>query len=136
MRPTETTYRLLQPSDIEACKKIWAHNEKLFGKPNKLGWPTIVAERGGKILGFLSTNPGKALIAGPMIVNGGSSPFVVMRLVEAYEHILMVAGVKTYLFHIDDKNESWLKLVHKANLGDRVKEYRKDDTGRWFQRSF
>src|SRR5262245_8225094 len=99
MIPLQTIYRLSTPQDVAACKKIWSNHENLFGKPKKLGWPTIVAERNGKIIGFISTAPyTKYLVCAPLILNGGSGIFTTMRLIEAYEFILRKAGVHGFYF--------------------------------------
>lgn len=137
MTPKETLYRLCQLSDVRVVEKIWRDQKKQFGRPKKLGWPTVVAERNGKILGFLATqadNP-QEIIAAPLIVNGGSSPFTAMRLVQAYENVLKFAGVTAYYFHVEKKNEKWLKIVRELNQMGIAEERNKDRTGFWFRRN-
>jgi hypothetical protein len=132
MGPKETIYRLSQPQDIRACKKIWAEKEKDFGKPKKLGWPTIVAERNGKILGFLTTGVHtKFIVAGPLILNGGSSGFTTLRLVEAYEVVLRMAKVDGFFFSIDKTQEKWANIAREIIP---TAEKKSDKTHFWFYR--
>ena len=131
MKPVSTIYRLTTPRDVHVCKEIWAANAKLFGEPRNLSWPTVVAERNGKILGFMSTNAAKKfLLAGPLIIGKDCHAITVIRLVEAYEVVLKMAKVTSYWFHVEQKNKNWIKLIHK--LG--VKEKEKSETGLWFER--
>ena len=131
MKPRETNYRLMVQSDRPMLKKIWADNKKLFGEPKKLGWPTVVAERQSRILGFITTDTtAKLIVAGPLIVNGGSSSFTVLRLIQAYENVLKYAGMDGYFFHIEKKNKHWLKMVRTVG----VPEVDKTSKGFWFKR--
>lgn len=131
MKPKETLYRLSKPGDSKTLKKIWAEHEAMFGKPKKLGWPTVVAERAGILLGFLSTDTSKKmLVAGPLILNGGSSTFTVLRLVEAYENVLRYTGTTNYYFHVDKTNERGLKMTRQLGMN----EIDTSPTGFWFKR--
>lgn len=79
----------------------------------KLDFPTVVAKRGGKIVGFLSTLPRKdAIVAGPLVVNLLVAGPTVMRLAEAYEHILLMAKVTEYLFFVADSR--WVGIIRRA----------------------
>ena len=132
MQPRNTLYRLMEPTDEPILQRMWTDHKKVFGLPKKFGFPTIVAERDGTILGFLSSDPSaKILTAGPLIVTAGVSGIVVMRLIEAYENLIrpMMDG---YLFHVDNKNMYWMKMVQQFPL----KQYEKSRTGRWFMREF
>lgn len=131
MRPANTIYRLSEPRDIPMCKKIWEESSDQFGGVKKLSWPTIIAERNGRLLGFVSTQPTKKmLVVGPLITRKPCHSIVILRLVEAYEYILRKAGVSSYWFHVEKKNKQWLKLIYKLGL----KENDETDTGYWFER--
>lgn len=132
MTPLYTLYRLSELSDMLILKKIWRDNEHLFGKPKQLGWPTVIAERNGKILGFISTWPkAKLITAGPLILAANSHPIVAVRLIEAYENILRVSGVTTYFFHIESENKDWMDFAER--LG--VMPFEETRSGQWYQRS-
>ena len=132
MTPKHTLYRLSEPGDAASLRALWMHNQELFGKPLKLGWPTIVAERNNVIIGFLSTYLDHEIItAGPLILRKGAAPFTTLRLIEAYENILRIAGVKTYFFFFEDQNDRWMKFA--AKLG--VEPYSVDHNGKWFRRN-
>lgn len=132
MRPFSTLYRLSEPGDVHTCKQIWRENKDLFGAPQKLGWPTVVAQRDGRLLGFLSTDPTKkVIVAGPLIVGKNCSAIIVIRLVEAYENIIR-PWVNGYYFHVEKKNSHWLKMIRKLDF----RETGKSRSGFWFYREF
>lgn len=99
----------------------------------KLSFPTVMALRDGKLVGFLSTRASKkAVMAGPLVMNGLlSKGIVAMRLAEAYEQILSEAGVTDYLFSID-KGNKWAKIVQRAM---EITPYGESDKAYWFKRS-
>jgi hypothetical protein len=110
MIPRDTTYRLAHaPRDYARCHTLMREE----GPPVKLGWPTVLAERDGKVIGFVSTQPRRdALVAGPLVLNGTPRPgIVVMRLAEAYDLVMRKAGVTSYLFHVDTDNAKWLEIL-------------------------
>lgn len=115
MYPSKTVYRLADnPADYRACHDILrAHNRPLDWK---LHWPTVVAIRDNKVIGFLSTCKSTwAVMAGPL---ESPSPFVTLRLVEAYEVVLNTIGVSRYCFFIekDIAHTHWVKQVRTLGL--------------------
>lgn len=99
MFPRSTKYRLAtSPADYKACRALFADNHGA-DPTNSLSFPTVMAERDGALVGFLSTwSSKKALIAGPLEVKGGKNIFLFIRLIEAYENVMRIAGVKRFLF--------------------------------------
>lgn len=99
-----------------------------FELTDRLSMPTVMAERDGKIVGFLSThdNP-NSVIAGPFV---SKSKVVAVRLAQIYEAILKALGVKVYWFHVEHTNKDYLETVKKG--GYEVVE--EDDAGVWFRR--
>lgn len=94
-------YRLAVPGG--EYNKLYALMKREGGKRVALGWPTVVAEENGEVVGFVGTYPREdALVAGPLVIKGSKRPWVFLRLAEAYEVILRTAGVKLY-FHTIDK---------------------------------
>jgi hypothetical protein len=121
----------MQPNDIRQCKKLWRAQSDLSGKVEKLGFPTIVAEREGKIIGFLSTYPNKkGIFPGPLVLNGSKSIFTVMRLIEAYENVLRYAGVEFYMVNVDKRNNRIVNLLTQLPL-EKTRESKND---LWFKR--
>lgn len=105
MHPSKTLYRLAEEADYETCYKILKKNKRPAHW--QLNFPTVVAVRRGRVIGFLSTVKSDwALMAGPL-----ESPnvFVSMRLAEAYENALRFMGVSRYCFFIrkDHPNPKW-----------------------------
>lgn len=85
----------------------------------QLGKPMVLARREGKVVGIVATQPdNKDIIAGPMAVNveEGANTYVLMRMVEAYENVLMLARVSGYYFAIALNEESWLNIIRKTGL--------------------
>ena len=117
-----TLYRLATtPADYRKCHKII--------KPLawKLSYPTVMAERDGDLLGFLSTlrHP-KRVVAGPIHAPNG---IVMLRLAEAYENFLWTAGVRVYLVPAQDPRH--------AGMLDRLGYERTAETGgvAWFRKT-
>lgn len=124
MQPRDTLYRIASAgSDYRACHAI----NKALGKPGKpLHFPTVVAERDGKILGYLSTHREVTwcLMAGPLEVLT-PSPFMSMRLIEAYESVLKAVGITRYCFAIDKGQQGWIEQV-KISGANIIAEDEKD----------
>lgn len=117
MHSERTIYRLADnPNDYRACHDILrAHNRPADWK---LKWPTVVAVRDNEIIGFLSTNKSHwAVMAGPLELKI-PSPFVVLRLIEAYEVALLYMGVSRYCFYIakDAEHAHWLAQARRLGL--------------------
>lgn len=118
MKPDGTLYRLAnRPNDFKRCHLIWKKYPERFGEPYKLGWPTVLAEREGKLIGFLSTNTSQGVImAGPLIVHGvnGLLGPTLIRLIEAYEVVLRAAKVDSYVFHIGEDEKEWRSMIERS----------------------
>lgn len=117
-----TIYSIASKEDIEQILSSF----NLIHKP---GWPTIIAKKGDRIEGFLSTQENKNIvIAGPF---EAESPQIALRLISAYEAILRGIGLSTYWFHVERNNEKWLDMVRRSQTAVLIEE---DDNGYWFQR--
>lgn len=128
MFPAETSYQLLQSDDKKTAQACFRLARKLKIDCENLDFPTVIARRKGKLIGFLSTIPTKkAIIAGPMVVNLPHPGPVIIRLVEAYERILSMAGVTSYLFWVTDLD--WSGIISRA-FG--LQPYHQDAEGRWW----
>lgn len=115
MTPTSTLYRLKEPKDVQAIRRMW---EKSRLPKHATVFPEIVAERDGKVIGFLGTlKVDNAVVAGPLLLNGKKQKaFTFLRLVEAYDRVLFMAGVKSYLFAIPEKMTEYQRLAEKIGL--------------------
>lgn len=121
-----TVYRLAHsPKDYAAC-------HALLTERATLSWPTIVAERDGSIIGFLATQPRTdAIVAGPLAVRPSpGAAWTLMRLIDAYEAVLRLAGVTSYRFFVERANARWTRLVAKLGL----EPLSQDDTHAWYER--
>lgn len=118
MYPRNTIYRLARtPRDYRACRKLFEENHGAEPLHN-LSYPTVVAVRDGEIIGFLSTDTRKKVImAGPLEVKGGKNMITFIRLIEAYEVVLRVSGVTSFMFYLRADRED--SFNHK-----RVEEYK------------
>ena len=114
MHPTQTIFRLARAGG--EFNKLYAmakrHGEKL--PAGTLNFPTVVAERDGKVVGFLATAPVKKEVwAGPLILDQPPNAWLALRLGEAYEVVLKYAGIKEY-FHLVEKNrEDYVKMLQR-----------------------
>jgi hypothetical protein len=117
MRPSKTKIRLAKSGG--EWNRIYAMAKRAGGRPHKgdFGFPTVVAERDGEIIGFVSTWPtDEAIVAGPLVIEGGRNPFLFLRLAEGYENVLRAAGVKCYLHHIDKENEKHVDFMERLGF--------------------
>lgn len=112
--PTTTIYRLADnPRDYAACHTIMRANGS---KDWDLHWPTVIAVRDGEVIGFLSSNKVDwCQMAGPLELKR-PSPFVVVRLIEAYENVMRFLGVTRYCFFIARSNTHWMKQAERFGL--------------------
>jgi hypothetical protein len=128
VHPETTKYTLATKKDEVKCLAL-ARNHGMETVA-RLDFPTVVAKRKGKILGFLSTRPTKdAIVAGPIVVAPEVKGPITMRLVEAYEEVLRRAGVLSYLFRVSDPH--WKEQVERVFD---LKPYHVDGEHFWFER--
>ncbi len=124
-----TIYNLAtSSSDYKACKKFLQDNDE---EPVKLSFPTIIARRDNKVIGLLSTRPNEnSIIAGPL-VNPKRNGLLYLNLVEAYEGVLIRAGVKEYVFNIPQTETDYLDQIFRAT---RMTPFTFKDGLYWFRR--
>lgn len=117
MHPSSRTiYRLADnPRDFGACHEILDLNQMPHWT---LHYPTVVAVRDGKIIGFLATGDGVwCHLVGPLALRSPSA-IVALRLVEAYEVVMRAMGVTRYCFFIskDESHAKWRDSVERLGL--------------------
>lgn len=89
-------YRIATSSDFRRLHRFVAEQ----GEPSPtLSFPTVYAEKDGKILGFMATGHlDGMLFGGPLIMEKARPhPIIAFRLIEAYESALVSLGVSAYL---------------------------------------
>lgn len=133
MYPRDTQYYLVtrQP-DYKRCQGLLRQTEF---PARQLHFPTVMALRGDKLLGFVTTTtqvPRAPVCAGPLVLDPHLSRpiFVAMRLMEGYEQILEAAGVTSYIFGIDKTHPQWFAAMQRLGMP----RYRETDEAWWFQR--
>lgn len=113
MKPVTTTFHIVRPGG--AFNKLYAFAKRV-GQPLETGtlnWPTVAAERNGKLIGFLSTLPIEgAVVAGPLVLEKPSM-ITTIRLGEAYEVVLRMAGVKTYLHTVESTRTDYIGMLER-----------------------
>lgn len=131
MIPRDTFYRLAHsPKDYAACRSLLREQ----GEDVALSFPTVLAERDGKIIGFVSTRPRKDMVvAGPLVVSKAITRpgMVIIRLGEAYEAVMKKAGVTAYVFHVEPHMTAWAGILDRTGF----ERWHQDDTGTWFRRA-
>lgn len=108
MKPVSTLYRLTEEQDRPQIDQLWveARIDKF-----RVWWPEIVAERAGKIIGYIAVRYNKdGLLVEPTIA---PNHIVLMRLIESMENVLRVAGVMFYYFRIEPQRVRYLALLQK-----------------------
>lgn len=120
MKPTKTLYRLATSgADYRACRALMRVNGNF---DQQLHFPTVVAERNGRIIGFLSTNECDwCLMAGPLETQT-PNPIMVMRLVEAYENAIRLMGITRYCFSINKKQKRWIEQTSSFDMVEAIAE--------------
>lgn len=135
MHPESTDYLLCtQPNDYSRCHALMT---RLGLATDRLGWPTVMAIRDGALLGFLATQKrDDAVVAGPLVLAQGSSPYVLIRLVEAYDVVMRAAGIQFYMFHLEAENMKWKHIIEKlsADAGEDLELLQADALGAWYKR--
>jgi hypothetical protein len=104
-----------------------------FELDRRMGWPVVVAERKGKIIGFLGTQDRKEMVvAGPLEVAIKNKGFVVMRLIEAYDNLMRSLGMKEYWFSVDAKNNvKWEGQVKDSGFCAKIEDIGDES---WYKR--
>lgn len=114
MHPVSTTFHIVRPGG--AFNKLYALARKtgLTLPAGTLNWPTVAAERDGKIVGFLSTLPVEgAVVAGPLVLEKTPNMLLTIRLGEAYEVVLRMAGVKTYFHAVEKDRTEYIGMLER-----------------------
>jgi hypothetical protein len=95
MKPRGTMYHLAQsPKDNRRCHRLLKDQDQ--EEPLR-SWPMEMAERNGQLVGCLSAIPHQqAIIAGPWAVATKRPLITAIRLIEANEKVLWLAGVERY----------------------------------------
>lgn len=117
MQPTRTLIRLAKPGG--EWNRLYAMARRAGGRVHKgdFTFPVVVAVRDGEIIGFVATQPrDDAIVAGPLVIEGGPNPFIFLRLAEAYENVLRAAGVKVYLHTIDKGREKHVEMMERLGF--------------------
>ncbi len=100
--------------------------------PAPFGWPTVMGWIGKEPIGLLGTiKKPDVILAGPLVVtrkhNNGPT---ILRLIDAYEVVLRLAKVTSYMFSVEEDN-SFGEMITRLS-GD--KPYTIVDGLLWFNR--
>lgn len=100
-----------------------------------LAFPTLMALVNGKVEGVLGTHKStQAIIAGPLLIKdkGIRRATLELKLVDAYESLLINLGVKAYIFSVDRKDVKRISMLREIDL----KPYTSDREKHWYMRRF
>jgi len=111
MQNRDTLYRLATDDDMPYIDGLIEDSDI---PSNELGFPVIVAERSGEIVGVVARNAEAEdmILIEPLV---SYSHITTMRLIESLDNILTLAGVKEYLFRVEKDNNKWLAILNKMN---------------------
>lgn len=127
MKPRNTTYRIAHSSkDYHACRELFAQNHGADPSVH-FQWPTVVAERNGEVIGFLTTERSHGrIMAGPLEVKGGKNIFIFIRLIEAYTNVMRAAGISFFEFYVPSNRVDIFgpkQLAAYADFGVKFNQY-------------
>ena len=109
-----TNYQLARTSaDYKACHEfLKASNTEYCGK---LKFPTFIAKREDKIVAVMGTHPtDKMILVEPLEIQVEGNPsFLMQRLVNLYEGLLVSSGVSTYRFRIRKEHDRYLNVIRQ-----------------------
>lgn len=120
-------YRLAKPGEYP---KLHAFAKEHSGHSIAMTFPTVVCEDDGEVRGLISTVPHKkAIIVGKFV---STSPFIALRLIEAYENLLRHAGVTLYLFPVATDDGGKMSNTLSRTFG--IQPYASDEENDWYKR--
>lgn len=116
-------------ADYEVCQMLLDKHDL---KRGPMTYPTVMAIRDDRLVGFVSTWPSEdAIVVGRSAIDVTPSQFLLKRLVEEYEKLLVSFGVTTYFIPIDvDQPHMWGQM--EALLGE---PHSVDNDLRWYKRN-
>lgn len=103
-RDYQTAYKFLKGTEFEDVA---------------LSYPTIMAVQEGTVLGMLGTHPNKKMIiAGPLYIKGNMllKAMLEVKLVDAYESLLINLGVKAYVFYVKKNDRRRINMLREIDL--------------------
>ncbi len=109
-------YRVVETdAEYAACKRL------LVAQGNdlqELGFPTIMALDGEKLVGFVATTPRSDMVlAGPLVVDEHpGAALIVAQLARQYETAMMNMGITSFIFYTEE-NDSPIGRAMKAMFG-------------------
>lgn len=119
-------YRVGQGRDLARAKDL---ARRLGVSTEGWAYPTIIAEKSGKVIASLATiMREEAIIAGPLVVRQDQPHRrTVVRLIDAYDAVMRLLGVKAYVFEASGKLK---ELVQKIGM----KPFATNEDGTFFIR--
>lgn len=137
MKPSAECYLVTEPWQYAACRKLWkaaVSKVPALGPVRRFGFPTVMAYKGNTVIGFLSSyRTAAGLVAGPLVLAPGYGVFTALRLVEAYEKVLTVAGVSSYLFSTD--NPAFARVIERTAESAGIKKVLTDGGTTWYSKT-
>jgi len=134
MKVTDSYQLACTPQDYKKCHQLLRGNPEQ-GDDRELGFPTIMAIRDGQVIGVMSTadmNRTRRIVVNTLRIDKSiSNPvFVIKRMIEAYELVLLRAGCKWYWAYVTKENQRLVFLMRRV-LGLPLHE---DDGNFWFKK--
>lgn len=135
-QPRDTVYRVVAtPADFRQCHTVLRANGHTDAE--QLQKPAVMAMRAGQCLGFTSSRfrHGQLTLGRVQILPGKHAPWTAYRLFEAYENLLRIYGVTSYLVGVEADNP-YLQYFVKTGLTEPPNAKLIQDLGTfyWYQR--
>lgn len=119
----------------EEYRKVYKFLEGTEFEDMSLAYPTIYAVRNGKIEGMIGTHDRKDMIVcGPIYIKskGLIKAPLELRLVDAYESLLINLGVKVYVFYVKKTDRRRINMLREVGLTPRWE----NEESVWYIRRF
>lgn len=98
-----TVYRLAKSyEDYNKCINKFGGDGRGFGDP------TVMAERDGKLVGFISSYDIPKITLSAVQAD---SVFILMKMFDVYDKVIKETGQYQYLIHISKENKSIIKIL-------------------------
>ncbi len=137
MHPRDTRYTLVTHEQYAACERFRATETDV--PPHDWGFPVVMAQRDGHILGYLGTYDERGdVVAGPLVMPRVlprmQRVWVMLRLLEALEPVFQACGVTSYWMTADATDTHYCDILGRLGLVEVHRVTHEGSTYVWFLR--
>lgn len=116
--------------DLDAVREFLSEVDERGRENIPIAYPTVVARDNEDLVGCMTTRDSKEAVMVGAVESQGQR-FVLLRMAQAYDHVMKSLGVKQYLIPVDLHAKPLLRILEKL-YGP---PYAYDAQHAWFKRS-